>query len=100
MDVDVDRGGVGGCGGGGLDDNGDFDVGAMAAVMMTSLLALLGRCLSASLRGSGRRLWASQGAPDDELGNDVAGGGAAVPGTPGGGAAAPGEPSESGSGHS
>ena len=48
---------------------------------------------------SARSLWASHSAPDDVLGNDAAGGGAAVPGTPGGGAA-PGEPSASGSGHS
>ena len=87
----------GGCGGGGLDDNGDFDVAALAATMMTSLLALFGRCLSASLRGSGRRSWASQSAPDDELGTDIAGGGAAVPGAAGGGMCAP---SASGSGHS
>ena len=41
---------MGGCGGGGLDDCGDFDVGAMAAVLMSSLLALFRRCLAASLR--------------------------------------------------
>ena len=53
----------------------------MAAVLMTS-----GPPSAMSGRDSARHWAASLG--DVELGNDVAGGGAVVPGTPGGGAAA------------
>ena len=74
-----------------------IDVAALAATMMTSLLDLFDRRLSASLRGSGRRSRASQSAPDDELGTDFAGSGAAGPGAAGGGMCAP---SATGSGHS